>query len=451
VPSIWALGVNQPVRIQQYLSEHILNLAVARVRQEHKGWPLPLSYTSTLVSLKLEFDSSAMSDLAAKLKSIEQALDEVKTLLEFHVGASSCRQKGKTQRGERKWALTLRDLIFRCSTVIQDIREQFQRDSSFHSSYKGIEGPNAQPAAKEAQPHADAYGGGSCDVTNAESVNYGDNGWTTNGSMDCDQIYPRYPAPRNPLEFRAADELQCEQEDPRAFPNLPQSRGRQSSPNTITMQADSIDKNPCISKEQTTKPTKVRGLRAGTDSGVRSTVVSLKGTTISSSKRKSTADHSQLDDSLLHKEKKRINGQQRPSPWGLQETITEMGQIEKTSRIPQFPPFQRGVTPQLLKLVVAISSRAAFAQFHGLVSSARDRNVCVTRANVDGNLCSPLVQHVQGIAASERMSLLEKFMVRIHQVMLAKDLESVNDDRLKTDPLVIKRVLKETGWTRSLQ
>jgi hypothetical protein len=152
MPSIWALGVNQPVRIQQYLSEHILNLGrhhgswraratvplrdtVARARQEHKGWPLPLSYTSTLLSLKLEFDSSAMSDLAAKLKSIEQALDEVKKLLEFHVDASGRRQKGKTQRGEWKWALTLRDLIFRCSTEIQDIKEQFQRDSSFHSSY----------------------------------------------------------------------------------------------------------------------------------------------------------------------------------------------------------------------------------------------------------------------------------------------------------------------------
>ena len=41
-------------------------------------------------------------------------------------------------------------------------------------------------------------------------------------------------------------------------------------------------------------------------------------------------------------------------------------------------------------------------------------------------------------------------MVRIHQVMLAKDLESVNGGRLGTDPLVIKKVLKETSWTRSM-
>lgn len=67
-----------------------------------------------------------------------------------------------------------------------------------------------------------------------------------------------------------------------------------------------------------------------------------------------------------------------------------------------------------------------------------------------GDLCTRLVQRVQDIVTSERRSLLAKFMVRIHQVMLAEDIVSVNDGRLRTDPLVIKKVLKKTGWTRSV-
>jgi hypothetical protein len=61
-----------------------------------------------------------------------------------------------------------------------------------------------------------------------------------------------------------------------------------------------------------------------------------------------------------------------------------------------------------------------------------------------------LVQRVQGIVTSERRSLLGKLLVRIHQVMLAEDIASVNDGRLRTDPLVIKTLLKKRGWTRSI-
>jgi hypothetical protein len=173
-------------------------------------------------------------------------------------------------------------------------------------------------------------------------------------------------------------------------------------------------------------------LQPGISSGVRNTTVSPREARRFSSKRKSTVDHSQL------LEKRRIVDSQRSVSQGLQDVIIEMEKMDKTSRTPPSLHSQLGVEPRVLKLVMAISSRAAFIQFHSLVSGARVRNTSVMRVTGYGDLCTRLVQRIQGIVTSERRSLLEKFMVRIHQVMLAEDIASVNDGRLRTDPLVIK-------------
>ncbi|KAK5212205.1 hypothetical protein LTR41_002447 [Exophiala xenobiotica] len=297
----------------------------------------------------------------------------------------------------------------------------------------------------------DAYHeGGTCDITSAEAVNYGATGWNTSGSIDCNGQCPGHPIPNRLLEFRKADEPQYEQGyEPLSSLSGPlQAQDRQQDgqiePNTTASHVVIGAKPLHGRKGPTARATSARHPRTSIGSSVRSTAPSARKTTSLLTKRKSTVDHSRL------LEKKRIIGSQRSVSQGLQEVIIEMEKMEKPLRTSPSLHSQLGVSPQVLKLVMAISSRAAFFQFHGLVGGARDRDTSVMRVVDHGDLCTRLVQRVQGIVASERRSVLAKFMVRIHQVMLAEDIASVNDGRLRTDPLVIKKVLKKTGWTRSV-
>lgn len=297
----------------------------------------------------------------------------------------------------------------------------------------------------------DAYHeGGTCDITSAEAVSYGATGWTTSGSIDCNSQCPGYPILNRLLEFRKADEPQYEQgcEPLSSLLGPLQAQDRQQDgqiePNTTASHVVIREKPLHGRQGPTTRGTSARHLRTSIGSSARSTAPSARKTTSLSTKRKSTVDHSRL------LEKKRIIGSQRSVSQGLQEVIIEMEKMEKPLRTSPSLHSQLGVSPQVLKLVMAISSRAAFFQFHGLVAGARDRDTSVMRVVNHGDLCTRLVQRVQGIVTSERRSLLAKFMVRIHQVMLAEDIASVNDGRLRTDPLVIQKVLKKTGWTRSV-
>jgi hypothetical protein len=155
-----------------------------------------------------------------------------------------------------------------------------------------------------------------------------------------------------------------------------------SEPDKTTSRVVIRDKPLHGCKGSTIKATSAKHLQPGISSGVRNTTLSPREARSFSSKRKSTVDHSRLLG------KRRIVGSQWSVSQELQEVIIEMEKMEKTSRTPPSLHSQLGAEPRVLKLVMAISSRAAFIQFHGLVSGARDGNDSVMRLMGYGDLCT---------------------------------------------------------------
>ncbi|KAK5021243.1 hypothetical protein LTS07_011158 [Exophiala sideris] len=168
-------------------------------------------------------------------------------------------------------------------------------------------------------------------------------------------------------------------------------------------------------------------------------------TKTSVTRKRHSADNSK---SAPVRETKRITNIHTRAVSDFTEVMVRMKRIDKLCR---FPSLECGATSEVFELVTAIMSPAAIVQFHHLVTSLREVGTSIIHLDVSSDSSTRLVQHIRKIDTSGRRSILERFIVRIHQLLLAEEVDNRDDDgsRLRAKASVIKLALARTKWDRS--
>jgi JmjC domain, hydroxylase/SET domain len=136
-----------------------------------------------------------------------------------------------------------------------------------------------------------------------------------------------------------------------------------------------------------------------------------------------------------------------PKKTNLQDLDTVKKRISSIDKLCKFPLFS-GDPPTLavFTAVAAIWSRPAIEQFCSLVKSTRDLSV---RVKAYGDQAARVEQHIRGINISQRQSMLGTFLLRLYQLYLAEEIDSLNDGRTRMDKTALDSILKKAEWKYS--
>ncbi|KAF6802628.1 lysine -specific demethylase 4c-like protein [Colletotrichum musicola] len=133
----------------------------------------------------------------------------------------------------------------------------------------------------------------------------------------------------------------------------------------------------------------------------------------------------------------------------LDEMISQVLKIDKLCHIPSINA-RDPLSPKVLKLSMAISSRPVIQQFCDLVRSRRDPKNDRTRLFFQGDLQDRITQRLTALGRSQRRSNLERLMIRLDQYYLACDIEQSKQGRLRADSSFLDAIAKKSNCPRDV-
>lgn len=132
-----------------------------------------------------------------------------------------------------------------------------------------------------------------------------------------------------------------------------------------------------------------------------------------------------------------------------------MGEIRRTGdvlEVPRCPPHTR-VRPRVYKLAAALLGRTAVRQFASLVNVRRDLDIERPLAQTGEDATSRIMGHIRLINSAMRRGNLCRFMVRLGELRLVREIDRHKAGRLRADPLWIAEAeeiaYRECGWSKS--
>ena len=242
--------------------------------------------------------------------------------------------------------------------------------------------------------------GGAIKPTRAEAVNYAPPGWSIEGYQECRSSCPGPLIPNSFLEFRAPGEEQLVE---------------------VEVEVE-VEGEGHVQTELG---------RSRNQKGSRS-----KGKPSSPKKAKRMED-------TLRTQKLRSKAREE-----LGQIEDQIRRVDKRCKIPRLDS-NHLPSGEVLKLVSAIWSRPAIAQFCSLVRSRRDPGAMRVELDLEGDVLTRIERRVRNINISSRRSMLEKLLVRLNQSYLAEDVDNSKDGRLRADTAVLDRIRNKFGWKRS--
>jgi JmjC domain, hydroxylase/SET domain len=170
-------------------------------------------------------------------------------------------------------------------------------------------------------------------------------------------------------------------------------------------------------------------------------------TTSSRSIQPPTRKRQNTNETLRPQTKTKRTKPQVTVPRDLQNLDAVKKQISSIDKLCKFPLFN-GDPPTLavFTAVAAIWSRPAIEQFCSLVKSTRDLSV---RVEAYGDQATRVEQHIRGINISRRQSMLGTFLLRLYQLYLAEEIDSLNDGRVRMNKPALDGILARAEWKYS--
>ncbi|KZL67080.1 lysine -specific demethylase 4c-like protein [Colletotrichum incanum] len=130
----------------------------------------------------------------------------------------------------------------------------------------------------------------------------------------------------------------------------------------------------------------------------------------------------------------------------LIEVREQIKEVDPMCRIPSFS----GQPPSyvVFKLATVIYSRLAISQFCSLVRSRRDLDTESFRMNFSQDVSARVGQRLGRIEVFQRKTDLGRLCARLETFYLAQDIDNSKNGRIRADPAVIERILKQTKCSK---
>ncbi|KAK5224213.1 hypothetical protein LTR47_009970, partial [Exophiala xenobiotica] len=250
--------------------------------------------------------------------------------------------------------------------------------------------------------------GGTVGPATAEAVNYGGPNWSIDGYSECSRTCPGYPIPNALLEFRAPNEPQREQGDEVSQPvhDSAQSQGRER-----------LGKN-----------------------------------------RAPTRDGKAIESELrMNKQEARSRKRRRDAP--IPQPSRKKTAIQTIHSSADTVMTETEIRNDLVsRMVTAIRSRDAIQQFFDIVHGRRDPEPTAIRIYLTTNAskrqlriedpAKMLENDVKFLSMLSRKTTFHDFLTRLFQVRLADDVDEISRGRLRSEPVVIAKILQRTGMSK---
>ncbi|WQF77058.1 Putative SET domain, JmjC domain, SET domain superfamily protein [Colletotrichum destructivum] len=130
----------------------------------------------------------------------------------------------------------------------------------------------------------------------------------------------------------------------------------------------------------------------------------------------------------------------------LTEAEEQIKKVDPLCIIPSFgaqPP-----SSEVFKLAAVIYSRLAIRQFCSLIRSRRDLDTESFRMNLSQDIPARVGQRLGRIDVFLRKTDLGRLCARLETFYLAQDIDNSKDGRIRADPAVIKKILKQTKCSK---
>ncbi|GKT68833.1 lysine -specific demethylase 4c-like protein [Colletotrichum tofieldiae] len=131
------------------------------------------------------------------------------------------------------------------------------------------------------------------------------------------------------------------------------------------------------------------------------------------------------------------------------ELVEVEEQIKKVDPLCKIPSFS-GQPPsyEVFKLAAVIYSRLAIRQFCSLVHSRRDLDTENFRMNSSQDIPARVGQRLGRIEVFQRKTALGRLCARLEMFYLAQDIDNSKDGRIRADPAVIEKILKQASCSK---
>ncbi|ETN36744.1 uncharacterized protein HMPREF1541_09022 [Cyphellophora europaea CBS 101466] len=287
--------------------------------------------------------------------------------------------------------------------------------------------------------------GGTLTCSVAEAVNYGPPGWDINGYNECSvgrSPCPGFPIPNEYLEFLPRGERQRDQLNLDTAESEVEMDVQVVSTDDDDHDGDARDEVVQGLVEQLLPALPRHRSKRKTREHAAATHAHVNGaSSLPTGSKKRQANTS------LPRRPSKVS---RPTIAVSQELMKleqQIKSIDKLCRIPSYDPADPPTT-KVVQLVAAIWSRPAIRQHCAAVSSQRQAGLRDIGPDPTGNNWHRMITYAKSITNSQDRSVFEKLSIRLHQRLLAQELELSRGTRRRNDSKTLDAICQPCGWSR---